>query len=506
MIRRIPLIVVAILIIVAVGSGVLDYYLPQMGDDLRFWNFLGLDAYKIPNRQTISFILAHIVGCNGRVFDYMGPVVINLLPGLAAAVVMGLMAGLYYFSVWYAARVPQRGHASFSAALLTLVLLVTPWWDSLFLRVCQFNYTWGTTFCLLFIAKFFQETSAKPTRLGLFLLCLLGICAGCAHEQTGVAMCAAFFLWTITGGRYRKLSLRQKAMLGALLFGALLTVCTPAIWMRAGDNRAPQYLSTLILTTYPAFLALLSLLAALAVFKSGRSFVWRMAKQADWLVMLTAAFVAALIGVYSGIPGRTGVFTEACSLVLLARMALQVKFRINKAAAGIVCALCLLFITAHFCAAVASQKPMRVQHDQVVNAYKASPDGIVYYDYDGRYDAHPLALNRVKGVADGDDDWNLFVLAETYRDDERPLIVLPSAMRGCLDELTDSVTCGSTTIYSQKPTCLVVTADGLLLQYYPGPAPRSVQSTTLEDGRQIWVAAPRVRDPGDYNLPVIYRE
>ncbi len=41
---------------------------------------------------------------------------------------------------------------------------------------------------------------------------------------------------------------------------------------------------------------------------------------------------------------------------------------------------------------------------------------------------------------------------------------------------------------------------------YPGPAPRVISQTKLADGRDIWIATPRVRDPGDYELAVISEE
>ena len=495
-------VVAAALLVITIGSAMLDYYLPAMGDDLAFWHFLGLDDYTVPNRRTISFILAHIFGCNGRLFDYMGPVVINLLPRIVAAIVMGGMAGLFFFSTLYASGLPRRRHTTFAIILLTATLAIMPWWDGMYLRVCQFNYSWGATFCLLFIAVFFSNDKKANSKSRLVFLALLGVFAGATHEQTGVAMCATFILWCITGKRYRNLPAHRRAMLAGLFFGTFLTIAAPSIWHRAATGNVHQYPGLLVLTTVPLYLLLLAIIGSKMCFRRGRQFIYSLAAT-EWTVYIIAGAAAGIIAILSGIPGRTGFFTEACAIVALARMALACHGSIRQVPAIALTTAGIALIALHFAVSVQWQSKMYREFEDVKTLYIAAPDGIVFYDFTNRYDAPAIALNRVKGVADADDVWFLEVLRRAYRPEDNIPVVLPTSMRGFADNLVDSVSDGANTVYASRPLHVVLTSDSLPLQYYPGPAPRYITETTLADGRPVWIATPRVRDPGDYELPVI---
>lgn len=493
--------IVATLTVIAVGAGLLDFYMPMTGDDLKFWSFLGLEDFTAPNRRTISFILAHIFGCNGRLFDYMGPIVTNLLPHGVTSVLMGAMGGLFFYSVLAAARVPARGRTAFAMILMAVVMAVMPWWDSMFMRVCQFNYSWATTFCLLFFCFFFGaggSEDSRTKRIGLFLISFF---AGASHEQAAVAMCGAMGFWLIYNRNYKSLSPRRKVMLIGLAAGSLLPVGAPSIWHRAATENAHPDVAYIMIIALPALLLLLAVIAAISCSGKGRCYL-RRALTADCLVMLLAALIAGAIALWSGIPGRTGFLSEALALVVFARMTMSLDWHIGTKSAWAVSVLAFAFIAVHLGVSVCAQRKLCREHDEVVELYRNSPDGIVYYDFTGRRDVSPLTLFRVKGVPDADDYWSLYVLADTYGSSEHQPVVLPAAFEGRLGQLQDSISIGQTTVYSSKPADVVVTIDDVVLQHYPGPAPRAVTRATMADGREIWIATPRVRDPGDYSLPV----
>lgn len=498
--RERPLVVLALLII-GLGSGLIDYFLPAMGDDLVFWQHLGLHDYTAPSRSTVSFIGAHIVGCNGRLFDIFGPVVTNLLPKAIASVLMGAMAMLFYISVLYAARVPRERHTAFALGLIAVTTAVMPWWDSMFLRVCQFNYQWGTTFCLLFIALFFDADKGRERPWRNVLYWMLGALAGASHEQTAVALCGGFGLWLLFG-HWRDLTPRRKWMLAGLIVGALLPLCVPALYKRLGEERVGQTPGLLVLTTIPALLALYAVCAVCLARRRSRREILRLAG-GEWGMLVLTATIAAAIGIASGIPGRTGFYSEACAIVAFARLALLLRVRVHPLVAGAVSAASLLLLIAHFAVSVATQRVMGREFAEVLAAYQKSADGIVYYDYHGRYDVSPLTLNRVKGVGDADDLWNIYAIQLAYGSPAKKYIVVPTGLRGRIEGMADSVSSAGTTVYRRQPSHAVLTADSLPLQYYPGPRARMLTRTHLRDGSEIWIATPRVRDPGDYALPVI---
>lgn len=492
--------VTLLLTIIVIGSALLDYFVPPMGDDLLFLHQLGGDGYTRPDRGTVSFILAHIFGCNGRLFDYMGPVIINLLPRAIASAVMGVMAGLFYYSVLYACRLPRHGYQMLSVVVIGATLAAMPWWDSMFLRVCQYNYQWATTFGLFFIGLFFRDPVIKSPRW-LILIIILGIFAGSAHEQTGVAMCAAFLLWLVRDGNIRHLSRVRKYMLASLIAGTIMAIASPGIWHRAAKDTVGQTPAQIPLTTLPLLMMLIGIIAACMLSGGGRRYLKSLIV-GEWGVTVCAAVIAGAIALFSGIPGRTGFFSEAASIVAITRMAADIKCRIPRVAAVTVVTSIIIMVSVHFAVSVITQSTLRHEHDEVTEAYIASPDGIVYYDFTNRYDVSPLTLSRVKGVADADDWWLLHALQEAYGTPEKTPIVIPSSFAGRLESMTDSVSDGRVTVYSAEPEHVAVTIDDAVLQYYPGPSPRVVTTARLSDGRDIWVATPLVLDPGDYILPV----
>lgn len=485
------ILVIITLLLIAVCSAVLDYYLPAMGDDLRFWNFLGLENYHYPDLRTLKFIAGHIVGCNGRIFDYVGPVVINLLPQVVAAAVMGAMMGLYFYSVILTARIPQKSnYTAFTLLLLAATLAVMPWWDGMWLRVCQFNYVWATTAALLFVYWFFHS-HAKPKPLSRVLLFLLAICAGGMHEQIGLSMFGALFLWGITGRHYRSLSMVQKIMGVGLAVGLLFPLSSPALWMRVEADSIPDDTMHLIQTTIPVYLIVLFILLCCSISKKGRRYLKRVFT-APFTILMPAATFAAVIAILSGIPGRTGWFVESASLAILARMVIKADFRTNKVMASAAGGLAILFITAHYIFAIQGQQIAYKEYNEVKESYLKSPDGTVYYDFTGRYSFPPLTLNRVKGVPDADDRWNRTVLSEVYRPD-KPLIIIPKGFSERLPLEGDSLTIGTSTVYRHKPVDITLCRDSLPVQYRFG------KMRVIEEFPHGWLATELTLDPGDYH-------
>ncbi len=463
------------LAILAAGFALLDLFVPDMADDLMFHNALGLDNYTMPDRQTLSFIAAHIFGCNGRVFDYMGPIIVNLLPRGLAAALMGAMAGLFFYSLLYICRLPERGYTALSLCVLALAVAILPWWDSMWLRVCQFNYLWGAAFCLLFIGTFFRND--LKTTFGAFIL---GVLAGCTHEQTGVAMCGAFFCYLTVNKRYKSIRRNQWFMLCGLLLGTFLTIAAPSIWQRAAAGSLRQDSVILLYTTLPALIILFLTLGITALFHRGRTFISNLG--GNFAVTLIAATFAGIIAIASGTPGRTGLFAEACAIVCFTQIVIAAKWKLPRFTAALLASISALFITAHLAVSIIEQQQLYHQYQDVKTLYINSADGIVRYNFTGRYDGSPLTLRRVKGVPDADDTWALHALQTAYRPHEpEPTIIRNS------DEI-------STTI----PQHLALTEEGDTVQLISGRPIRMVRHAVTGSGQEIWVLSERIRDPGDY--------
>lgn len=461
-----------VVVFIAIACGVLDYFLPAMGDDLVFWNELGLDNYRYPDYSTFKFAASHYLGTNGRMFDWLGPVVINLLPRFFAAVMMGGMMGLYFWVMLLNLNPARPNHNCFYIVFIAIVVAVMPWWDSMWLRVCQFNYVWGTIFDLLFIYLFFKPYN-RTWKVWLFLL---GWCAGAAHEQTGLAMTVAFGAWCLARGNFKSMEKRRWTMLAGLILGALSTVATPSIWCRAAVDTVHDNVIHLVLTTLPVYILLLVVLIVMVLSKAGRKrlidFFTPAAK-----IMLLAATVSALIAVMSGIPGRTGWFSESVSIVMLANIVLTLNNTTRRVIAIISAVVAVQFILFHYAYSIYWQSRVYKEVEDVKTLYKDSDNGVVYYDFTGRYDTPIITLSRVKGVPDADDWWLATVLQRVYGSPLKEFVVLPAAMEGVV--YGDSLTVDGYTLYKDKP---LVKIDGQHV----------IKHTPVG-----WLVAPLVLDPGD---------
>lgn len=481
---------------IAVATALLDWWMPLTGDDLEFQQFLLADDPRGPVRHAIAFVIASLMSCTGRLFDFAGPIMVWALPQWLTSAITGVMGAVYFYAVLRAARVPRHRPAT---ALLTIVatLIVTPWWDSLWLRTCQYNYVWGAAFCLLFITSFISRPGRREPTLRTLALTLLAFLAGATHEQTGVAMTvtlAGFALWR---GSWRGWTRTQWCMAVALGVGTLITISAPSIWHRAATESYHFPVVTLLVTTLPLFSVTVAAIAVCLCFAGSRRRV-AAALGREGLFILIAACVAAVIAVASGVPGRTGLFPEACAVALIAKIAVAVTHPARRPVSAGVCLLCMAVIAVHYSVTVRAQRVAFEEHTRMERLYSASAYGVIHMDYTGRYDFSPLTLLRVKGVPDEDDANQRQRLRRFMRKDGRPLVILPEALQAATP-LTGPVSAADVTIYPARPN-MQTGRDSLMVQLRGSASPRIVTVTVTTPGDTLWVAHPWVLDPGDLPL------
>lgn len=450
--KIIPVVVLAIMTLGSIG---LEYFRPIFSDDLAYWNFLGLDDYVMPNRRTISFILAHIFGVNGRLFEYMGPIMVDLMPRWLQALFMGSMAGLYFYGMLLSTK--RKG--LFSVVFLAVTLAVMPWWDGMLIHACQFNYPWGTTFCLLFFWFFFHG-SKNYNNWAITGLFILSIFAGATHEQTGVAMCAGMLGYAFYHRNYTHFDKPRRWMIYGLLFGTLLPVGAPAIWQRALQVSTTSFhypLGQLILITFPVYILLLLILLIL-------NRRWR--PTVEDVVMLAAATIAAVIGAASGTPGRTGWFSESISLILLARIWLRSDLHPANLLKWVIAIAAFVFICVHYAVSVRYQARAYAEFEEMTSKFIKSDDGVVYLDYHPRYDVPGITLYRIYGIYPPYESWCVKMMSEAYGDSIKSPLVLPEAFED--REFRDSLTIGNVTLYRHEAPNVLVTQDSTLIQPWHG--------------------------------------
>lgn len=466
-----------LILLIALGTGILDYFTPLMGDDMAKWMDMGGDdPSTFPGRKVISFIGGAYFDCNGRVFDAFGPVIYSLLPRLLGSVLIGGMCGLFFYALALCGGVFQRGKIAFACGFLTLSLLVLPWWDSMFMRVCHYNYVWAAAFALLFIHAWFREH--KPGRWGLIWLFILGGLAGCFHEQIGVAMTAYFGL-TLLIGRCR--DWHWTPFLG-LLLGTLVTIATPAIWSRNSEFIEDSSRLEMLWTTLP--LVVLLCIVTVAILLSG-SRLKAVVRSPRYQAYLFVALFSSVIALYSSIPGRTGWLAECCALLGFAMLCAEARVKLSRPLAGGIIALSFAVVAVHFAVSIHWQRKMFGEYSRAIELYRQSPDGVVRMDYTDRLEVSPLTLYRVKGLPDADDTYLLRVFERHFGPGKPLTLIGPEA------EIFDALPANYELIYNAVPDTIMLLRSSM-----------QVVIPFTEGDSLRYRIEPIVVDPGDNWHPV----
>lgn len=401
-----------LLIFIALATALLDFFTPLTGDDLSFHSFM-LRKDNILH-GIASFFLGHYLGCNGRFLDFLGPAIYEVLPPGVGSLLMGLMAALYFYALLLASRLIRPRGVAASFLVVAVMLAILPWWDWMWLRVCQFNYLWSATFALIFVAWFGNATRWWP-------LAVVGFLAASAHELTGVSLCGAYAVYLFTRRRYRALARPDWCALASLPLGTLFVIASPALYFRLGQEVEAYPYGPLVLSTLSVVVLLLVVIAVMLCSPSGRhrlSLLWA----TPWAVCVLVAVFSSVVVIYSDIPGRTGWVSQSFAAVSL--VLLMPHPHIRRLTASLIICVSAIWIAVHYCVSVCEQCRVAQEMSRVLEAYIAADSPYVVFDATDRYEVNPLTLWRVKGVPDADDSWLRHVYAVTYASADRPFVIL----------------------------------------------------------------------------------
>lgn len=469
-----------LIVVISVATGILDYFTPLMGDDMGKWIAMGADNEEsFPGRQAISFLGAQYFGCNGRVFDAFGPLIVNLLPRVLASAVIGFMTGLFFYAMCLAADVFKPGKTTFACGFVAISMFALPWWDSMFMRVCHFNYIWASAFAILFIHEWFKER--HPDRASLFMLFLLGCLSGCFHEQIGVAMTAYFGLYVILK---RCRDWHWVPFLG-LCFGTLITIASPAIWNRNSGFITDSSRIEMLWTTLPLVVVLAVITGIIYLSGSKHKPI---VKSEPFKAYFYIAVFSSVIALYSSIPGRTGWLAESCSLIALSMLCLGVRYKLNRRVSHALIILCYLCLLVHFSVSIYWQRKMFMEYDKAIDLYEGSDSGIVKMDYTNRLEVSPLTLYRVKGLPDGDDTYLQSVFKNHYGPGKQFILI------GSQSVISDSLPDGYALMCNTNADTIMIHTDSNGLRHTVTPF--------MENGITRYQIEPLAIDPGDKWHPV----
>ncbi|MGN0209537.1 MAG: DUF6056 family protein [Muribaculaceae bacterium] len=463
--------IAAIAIIVGCCTAWVAFFTPFSGDD---WVYF--DAAS--NRNFFGWLtngFGHWLTTNGRLAN-IGFTPLLLLPKCLLALICGAFASLLYYEAARACN--AASHLGGFAAIFCLLSLALPWWDSMWMFDCQFNYVFAAGMCLWAMRMIFNQ----PKSNGLRLLAAVGcFAAGMMHEAASLPLCIGIMVYLLAGGK------RPSWLLAAAFaLGTAAVTFSPGIWMRATSGHTPDdsVWMLLIKSDLAAAIVAIGLLVGVTV----RYFALRRFLATSYGIFAIAAVVSMCISLASGIVGRSGWFAEIYAFIVILAICSQWLTHIPAIVSWLVITISILPLAT----AMIFQPTAAREYQEYEQAYAQSHDGVVFIDYTHDDEWPTLALNRIRGVLDPDDCYLHICLAKHYETDKPLPMVLPTEAQG-IDK--DSIlTCGDI-ISTTLPSDAATRPDGLILCRRDGR--EWVVQPYNRGGHQLYHLSPRQLAPGD---------
>ncbi|MGN0224311.1 MAG: DUF6056 family protein [Muribaculaceae bacterium] len=460
-----------------VAVGLLTFFIclvtPFSGDDWVYY-----DAAH--GRNLLGWIangVGHWLTTNGRLAN-IGFTPLLVAPKWLLSAVCAFFAALMYAEAARAAKVMRLcGGFALMTVLLTIAL---PWWDSMWMFDCQFNYVFAAALCLWAVRMLWHAPQKTVWRWLAAAVCLA---AGMMHEAASLPLCIAGAVYLWAGGPRP-----DKLLATAFAIGTAVVTFSPGIWMRAVEATPPDdtLFNLLIHSDLAASFVAIGLLF-MSVSAKHRQHLRRYLATTIGLFAV-AAVVSMAISLASGIVGRSGWFAEIYAFIVIISFGHTWLERLKPAATLVALAIPLIQLLFVW----NTQSAAYDEYQRYEQAYRNSKDGVVYIDYT-RDDQWPaLALNRIRGVLDPDDCY-LHLTLRNHIDPAKPLpVVLPTEAQGIS---TDSILRCGDIITTTLPPDAVTRPDGLRLCHRNGR--EWVIQPYRRAGRQLYHLSSRQLDPGD---------
>lgn len=411
-------------------------YTPYNGDDLyqlgvfddggvhggsRKWHVWG---------DMLRWVWAHWNSVNGRMSDIMHYFFLGALPRWSNALINACSVGGMFWLAVMLVRMAGGGFGRMKAvALVGALAFVLPWWDSTMCYAVVRNYVLGSVAVMLWLYLFFyMGMSWRGWTAALSVV--YSFVAGGMHEAASPPLVCGLAVWVAVSHGLSGITRNGKWMLGAFVCGAAWTACSPAMWDRVSSGAEPDDpLLWLLLKSVPVVAAMS---AAMLVMLSRKGWRDRLvsACRTCWVVFPVAALASSVVCAAGGIVGRSGWFAEIYALIAVFTWPGWNGVRVGRVCGNAVVWCVTLAVCAHFLYFMVWQVKMGGEHSDVIDMYRRSDDGQVYYDATRDDDAPWWLLNRARGVPDADDVYQNYTIALYYGDAGRRLAVLPSCLEG----------------------------------------------------------------------------
>lgn len=417
----------------------------------------------------VKYMPRHWLGVNGRGANFLVAYAMAFLPKWLVSAFCGAAVGamlalvLRLGGVWH-----RSGRTTLAVSTVAVILLLFPWWDWMYSVDLNFNYVVATVFPLAFLL-------GMRANLSPWLLCPLGLVAGCMHEAVAVPVMAGI-VWLMMSNRvpWRSLPGRTRAALMCFAFGVAVVLFSPGIWGRFlhPGRGADGPMWEIVIFSAPMTLLMLALFGiALCRPASRQRFAAELRRPLGFFFV--AAVVSLCFCAVSGVLGRSGWFSQIFSIIAMLLWFGGSHVRLPRPAAATVSTLmCVLSL-----AVCILPIPRLVTVARAQESLVSTPDGLWFGQLPDEHSQQLWLLGRVRSV-EPSDTYYLGEMARYYAKSQ--LVPLPADARQYI---------------GNPPTAPVSLADGSVIapDTPPGCRVLSIEEPGFRyigPGGDVWVCAP----------------
>lgn len=437
---------IILIIMIGVAYCALGFMIPPVGDDLGF-----ISSFQSQNDCWYAFpryVYRAWIWNNARLADMLNPLGYVYSPLWLQALSNGVMVGLMY---WFALKLSLNlsRQNTIIAVLIIFLLTFAMRWDGIWMEYNTFyNYIWSSALgmgALLFLFSKYSQSG----RWYWWLMLPVCFIAGGMHEALGMPLALSLIIYVIVTPFFKKSTPLRKLSFIAMVTGGLFTLTSPASYGRIGSMLQPESTFFIISGSAIFVVILILLVFYLLIFKKSELYSLI---HSPWIVYVGIAFVSSGFMLLSGYGGRTGWFAQLFAIIAVFKILDKFRFAINHWVDNIGSVILGIIIVLHLWMVVEWQYKLSEETRDVIEEYKKSQDGIVYYDYTSDKDVPWYVMRKTHGVPDDDDTYYRYRMRMHYGD-EKQMVVLPSAFKPFLKSQSLPIESGEfilTDIYPQE--------------------------------------------------------
>lgn len=362
----------------------------------------------------------------GRLGNIINPVFLALLPKWVFNICSGISV---FLLILFGCRLASARPGSLrSYLLLSAIVFCYPWYDYLFCITFGINYVIGMA--LVVVAAYYLLRSGRGG-FSTILICLLGFIAGWIHEGFGVPLACGGIAVAVL--RYVRHTLRRDYLvkLGSLCLGSIMICFSPVFWNRAETAVSNIYkfpLKEMIMQIGPGVLLFVAFILCLAIVISRKSWRARLLREGIektlFLGVVIIVSFAVMMKYYNG--PRTGAGVVMFASIGIVALLQFIRVRIPRAVQIISKVILAAAVLLNLGFAVAAQKKLLKEYNEVTALYEDSPTGQIYYNL--TYPKADLSMFKTT-VRQFHERIPKRQLAQ-YLDADKELVILPTAILG----------------------------------------------------------------------------